>query len=157
MPHRIQLIELGLFHIIQGAILASVFAWNGTKAIFLALTESDWTRMMGPHGVAAVCILAVSILWATLVTYIVKAERRAARFHVESIGLYRENAESLKEMIYEQFKASGIVAKSNDLVAQSNLKVEHAINSMSNSITHLTIKVTEKCPNAQLLEDLKKK
>jgi flagellar biosynthesis component FlhA len=106
---------------------------EGTSLFFLSVfafvTETDWQRITGPHGVAFVAIAAVIVLWGSGIRdkallrketeeREIREEKRREKEesarearHAESIKLQRENAEKLIGITVENIKAAGHVTQ----------------------------------------------
>jgi hypothetical protein len=99
---------------------------------FLAIiSETDWSRITGPHGVAFVAIAAVIVLWASGIRKDKREDERRTKEenaregrHSESIAIQKDNAEKLVALTVENIKACGHVTQ--------------AIHSMDRTIQQLT-------------------
>ena len=50
--------------IIQGFLWGFLALYNGTLYVVGIISDADWARMTGPHGVAFIAVAAVIVLWA---------------------------------------------------------------------------------------------
>ena len=86
-------------------------------SFFAIISETDWQRITGPHGVAFVAIAAVIVLWVSGMRKDkrederrVKEEQNREKRHSESLLMQGENAKRLMELTVEGIKAQGMVA-----------------------------------------------
>lgn len=117
MIHPISAIPKFVCHLIEGSIL--------TGGMLAIISDQDWQRMTGPHGVAFIAVLAVIVLWANGLrkekaeisrrqAEEIRAEaRRVAdeaaleKRHTETMTMQRENADKLMQLTVESIKAQG--------------------------------------------------
>ena len=129
-------------HIVEGLCLGALAVWQGGAATITALTESDWSKLTGPHGVAFAAVIAVIVLWAALLAYISKSrkEELAARKvedearerrHTELVTTQKAHAEKLIELTSQSITA--------------NINGTHAVGTLSKSIEAMAEQV-KKCP-----------
>jgi heme exporter protein D len=141
MPHRI-IPPTWFLHTVEGISLSAL-------SFIAFISEQDWSRMLGPHGVAVVAILAVVALWVSGIkeksamkkdieareareeARRTKEEESREKRHAESIHLQTANSDKLLTITAENIKAQALVTA--------------AISSMDRSIQDLTEKIS-KCP-----------
>jgi heme exporter protein D len=119
MPHRIAT-PSWLLHTVEGISLSAL-------SFVAFISEQDWSRMLGPHGVAVVAILAVVALWVSGIkeksamkkdieareareeARRTKEEESREKRHNESIQLQTANSDKLLEITAENIKAQAKV------------------------------------------------
>jgi len=125
MPHRFEQLS-PLVYLIEAALLGLAAGYKVAEATCLALTEQDWSKLLGPQGFTVGLIFAVIVLWGNgIVRERNETKRRekeeASREarHRETLGLQRENSEKLMQLSVEAIKAKGMmVAAFNNLVEE---------------------------------------
>jgi len=128
-------------HIAEGTVLTSLAVWQGAQSFYLGLTESDWSKLTGPHGVAFAAVIAVIVLWAALLAYISKSrkEELAARTvedaarerrHIELMNTQTAHAEKLIELTSQSITA--------------NINGTHAIETLSRNMQCLTMEIKDR-------------
>lgn len=81
--------------IIQGFLWGFLALYNGSMYILGVISETDWNRITGPHGVAFIAIVAVAVLWANgLATRKAEDKRRTSEAEAAS----NSRAELLKAL-----------------------------------------------------------
>ncbi len=108
-------------NIVEGSILSML-------SVFAIISETDWQRVTGPHGVAFVAIAAVIVLWGSGIRdknrlrketearenreeeRRIREEANREKRHAESLLMQGENAKRLMELTVEGIKAQGMVA-----------------------------------------------
>ena len=63
MPHRI-ISSIHAHDVLQGVLWSFLAAYNGAMYFIGLISDADWNRMTGPHGVAFIAVAAVIVLWA---------------------------------------------------------------------------------------------
>ena len=63
MPYRI-ISSIHAHDILQGCLWMFLAMYNGTMYFIGLISDADWNRMTGPHGVAFIAVAAVIVLWA---------------------------------------------------------------------------------------------
>ncbi len=114
-------------HAIEGTMLL-IFS------VVALISEQDWGRLLGPHGVAVAALMAVVALWLgnirdkrilreDLESRERREENRRAveeasreKRHTESIRIQRENADKLIALTVENIKAAAHVTASIESV-----------------------------------------
>ena len=117
MPHRLFNDTFPFATIFEAIILGLGAGYKIGESIYLAISEQDWQRLLGPQGFTVGLILAVLVLWGNGVVREKKERKRRedeeksreAR-HKESIGLQRENSEKLMAITVESIMAKGMMA-----------------------------------------------
>jgi hypothetical protein len=62
----------------QGMLWGILAVYNGAATFIAIITEADWNRITGPHGVAFISVIAVIILWSNgIMTRKAEDKRRA--------------------------------------------------------------------------------
>jgi hypothetical protein len=125
MPHRFEQLS-PLVYLVEAALLGLAAGYKVAEATCLALTEQDWSKLLGPQGFTVGLIFAVIVLWGNgIVRERNETKRRekeeASREarHRETLGLQRENSEKLMQLSVEAIKAKGMmVAAFNNLVEE---------------------------------------
>jgi hypothetical protein len=132
MPHRIPLVTNTVSFFIELITLGLLTIWQGVETVGSIISEQDWNRITGPHGVAFIACAACMILWGSSVARDRKEDRRRRaedeareRRHAETIKLQSDNAESLKALTVEN--------------AKTNMRVANAIHSLDQSIKTLVL------------------
>jgi len=130
MPIRYIIQSQTFQNILEGSLLSAL-------SVFAIISETDWSRITGPHGVAFVAIAAVIVLWASGMRKDKREDERRAKEessrearHAESIRLQKENADKLIEITVENIRAAG--------------KVTQAITSMDRTIQHLSNELSDR-------------
>jgi len=134
--------------ILEGILLCGLAIWKTSSAVFLAIAEHDWNRLLGPQGFTVGLIFAVVVLWSNGVLDRRAKEKRdaiaqdkedqrrekeeAAREnrHAQLVGTNKENAESLKVLTVESIKAQA--------------KATHAVETMDKNIQRLTVELADR-------------
>jgi hypothetical protein len=119
MPHPLILAPSWLYHTAE----ASVLAMAGTSLAIIS--EQDWNRMTGPHGVAFIAVAAVIVLWANgLRKERLEQKRRdeealrhearrqedeanREKRHKEAMSMQSANADRIMDITVESIKAQG--------------------------------------------------
>ena len=123
MTHRIEQLA-PLAYMVEAALLGLAAGYKVTEAACLALTEQDWSNLLGPQGFTVWLIFAVIVLWGNgIVRERNETKRRekeeASREarHRETLALQRENSEKLMSLSVEGIKAKGLMVSAfNNLV-----------------------------------------
>ena len=104
MPHRIVTQNCGT--LLEALLLGIASVYQITSSAVVALTEQDWTRLMGPQGFTVGLLLAVVVLWGNGVCNRKaelkrreQEEKAREKRHVETIGLQRDNSEKITRVI----------------------------------------------------------
>jgi hypothetical protein len=130
MPIRYIIQSQTFQNILEGSMLSML-------SIVAIISEADWARILGPHGVAVCAILGLAIVWGSGLRKDKREDERRAKEessrearHAESIRLQKENADKLIEITVENIKAAG--------------KVTQAITSMDRTIQHLSNELSDR-------------
>lgn len=142
MPHRIHYISTLCSHIIEGAILAGLAIIQGAGWIASLLTESDWERMTGAHGVAFVSTIAAIVLWGTFIATMrrvrLDALEREVRERKDRKERFDELRESNEHVVNRLIK---ITEDSHSVIlasSRTDMKVAESIHALETQIQHLT-------------------
>jgi hypothetical protein len=136
MPHRFEQLS-PLVYLIEAALLGLAAGYKVAEATCLALTEQDWSKLLGPQGFTVGLILAVIVLWGNGIARERNETKRREKEesnetkrrekeeasrearHRETLALQRENSEKLMNLSVEAIKAKGMmVAAFNNLVEE---------------------------------------
>jgi hypothetical protein len=125
MPHRFEQLS-PLVYLIEAALLGLAAGYKVAEATCLALTEQDWSKLLGPQGFTVGLILAVIVLWGNGIARERNETKRREKEeasrearHKETLRLQRENSEKLMNLSVEAIKAKGMmVAAFNNLVEE---------------------------------------
>jgi hypothetical protein len=125
MPHRFEQLS-PLVYLIEAALLGLAAGYKVAEATCLALTEQDWSKLLGPQGFTVGLILAVIVLWGNGIARERNETKRREKEeasrearHKETLRLQRENSEKLMNLSVEAIKAKGMmVAAFNTLVEE---------------------------------------
>jgi hypothetical protein len=125
MPHRFEQLS-PLVYLVEAALLGLAAGYKVAEATCLALTEQDWSKLLGPQGFTVGLILAVIVLWGNGIARERNETKRREKEeasrearHKETIRLQRENSEKLMNLSVEAIKAKGMmVAAFNTLVEE---------------------------------------
>jgi hypothetical protein len=125
MPHRFEQLS-PLVYLVEAALLGLAAGYKVAEATCLALTEQDWSTLLGPQGFTVGLILAVIVLWGNGIARERNETKRREKEeasrearHRETLGLQRENSEKLMQLSVEAIKAKGMmVAAFNNLVEE---------------------------------------
>jgi len=104
---------------LEGSILGFIAMFNGTVAVTEAITDKDWLRLTGQHGVIFVLTVVGLAFWAKSIRdekSRAKEDEARERRHMESLDasekhfqmlttMNKQNAEDLKEVSIESIKA----------------------------------------------------
>jgi FtsZ-interacting cell division protein ZipA len=144
MPHRI-IPPTWFLHAVEGISLSAL-------SFIAFISEQDWSRMLGPHGVAVVAILAVVALWVSGIkeksamkkdieareareeARRTKEEESREKRHNESIQLQTTNSDKLVALTVENIKAQALTTA--------------ALASVDRSLQDLAEQIS-KCPGKQ--------
>ena len=148
MPHRIITMSIPPNTILEGILICGLALWKTSSAVFLAIADQDWSRLLGPQGFTVGLIFAVVVLWSNgildrrakekrdAVAQIKEDERREKeesareKRHADLVSTNKENADSLKALTVESIKAQG--------------KATHAVETMDRNIQRLTVELSER-------------
>jgi hypothetical protein len=125
MPHRFEQLS-PLVYLVEAALLGLAAGYKVAEATCLALTEQDWSKLLGPQGFTVGLILAVIVLWGNGIARERNETKRREKEeasrearHKETLSLQRENSEKLMNLSVEAIKAKGMmVAAFNNLVEE---------------------------------------
>ena len=125
MPHRFEQLS-PLVYLVEAALLGIAAGYKVAEATCLALTEQDWSKLLGPQGFTVGLILAVIVLWGNGIARERNETKRREKEeasrearHKETLRLQRENSEKLMNLSVEAIKAKGMmVAAFNNLVEE---------------------------------------
>jgi hypothetical protein len=125
MPHRFEQLS-PLVYLVEAALLGLAAGYKVAEATCLALTEQDWSKLLGPQGFTVGLILAVIVLWGNGIARERNETKRREKEeasrearHKETLRLQRENSEKLMNLSVEAIKAKGMmVAAFNTLVEE---------------------------------------
>lgn len=145
MPHRIHLANMALDQLIVGIIYVGALCNQAALAVMDFFSERDWDRLMGPHGLAVACLIALVIQWNTGRVAERNKDRRANEDreaanrrhiadaatmderHKETITMQERNAEKLADLTAESIKASMIVTTTCADLRRSNDELKAVI------------------------------
>lgn len=124
MPQRLLDLPPMFIHTIEAVLLGALLGWNGFWYHASLISDADWNKLTGPHGVAFLAVCAVIVLWANKVlTDRHRAkdlaiqdqkedirreieERNKEKRHAESLAASRDYADSIKALAVESMKVS---------------------------------------------------
>ena len=151
MPHRLAPIPELFITIVSGVALGFLGIVESMRGLIVAITENDWTRLLGPSGLAVAAVLAVIVLWGTLATFFVSFAKRTTANHKETVVIQRENASALKELVVEGIKAHAKMSHACEKMHEglSNLNKSVIANTLATDAAVAAAK--RSCPNADLL------
>lgn len=127
MPHRLHDMTSFLVHAIEAVILGIALGWNWFCYQAAIISDEDWSKITGPHGVAFIAVCAVVVLWFNKLTgeksrskelaaqMEREDERREAeernkeKRHEENLAASREYAEGMKALAVESMKTTIVV------------------------------------------------
>ena len=116
--------------------------WQGIEAVVATISDSDYSKMTGPHGVAFVSVIAVIVLWGALLAYISRTNKREEARRKEELEARKIEDEARERRHVELMTTQGHNAqKLIDLTAQSiaaNMNGTHAIQMLSHDIQTMT-------------------
>ena len=147
MTHRIEQLA-PLAYMVEAALLGLAAGYKVTEAACLALTEQDWSKLLGPQGFTVGLIFAVIVLWGNgIVRERNETKRRekeeASREarHRETLALQRENSEKLMSLSVEGIKAKGMMVSAfNNLVDELEGR---PCSAFKNSLTRIEVDTPE--------------
>lgn len=124
----------------QGALLTFLALYNGAAAVVGVITETDWNRMTGPHGVAFIAVIAVIGLWVDR-----KVEKRGEqkRRDKEDEAKEKRNQDLIDALKQLTESNHGLTERAITTIAESKA----AIITLDRNIQRLTIEVSDKIPN----------
>ena len=100
--------------ILQGCLWGILAIYNGAAAMLAVISEADWERITGPHGVAFIAVVAVVVLWANgIATRKAEDKRRA-----EEIASANASRAELLKALNESIESN------NDLTKQCIRAIE---------------------------------
>jgi hypothetical protein len=124
MPHRLLELPPVFLHTVEGVILGLALGWNAMSYYAQILSERDWQRMTGPHGVAFIAVVAAVVLWLNKISSDkarskelaeqdakedlrrVAEELNKEKRHAETLAASREYADSMKALAVESMKVA---------------------------------------------------
>ena len=124
MPHRLLELPPVFLHSIEAIILGLALGWNTMSYYAQIISERDWQRMTGPHGVAFIAVVAAVVLWLNKISSdksrakelseqdSKEDKRREAeelnkeKRHAETLAASHEYAESMKALAVESMKVT---------------------------------------------------
>lgn len=117
MPHRLFVhLDTAVSQFIEGTILLLAGIGTGCNYLIAILSEEDWSKLTGPHGVAFLAVIAVIVLWGNGIRREKQEEKRRVdeeirreRRHTETLNLQRENSNKLIELTGESIKSNAYV------------------------------------------------
>ena len=117
MPYRIPFLTAAVSFVTEAALLSYLAIQNGLNLAASLISDEDWQRISGPHGVAFISVVAVIVLWVNGLrreknedSRRVREEVRREARHAETIVLQRENSAKLIDLTIQSIKAQGAVA-----------------------------------------------
>lgn len=132
MPHR--LLQPAFTNLVEGLVLTFLATFNGTVALLEMISEGDWTRINGPHGVAFIAVCAVIVLWLRSVTKEKNEDKRRTREEMsrearnaELLAALKESNESNKSLTVESIVAQG---KSAQAIGRMERTIQHQTNEL---------------------------
>jgi hypothetical protein len=147
MPHRFDQFA-PLAYMLEATLLGLAAGYKVAETTMLALTDQDWSKLLGPQGFTVGLIFAVIVLWGNgIVRERNETKRRekeeASRDarHKETLGLQRENSEKLMNLSVESIKAKGLMVSAfNNLVDELEGR---PCSAFKNSLTRIEIEKPE--------------
>ena len=133
MPHRIPLVTQTLGFIFEAIALGFLTVWQGLSAIASLISNEDWDRITGPHGVAFVACAACLVLWLNAVNRDRKEDKRRI---AEDAAKERRHEDSIRALNLYSEKVMGIAVDT----AKTNMHVAEAIKSLDSTIKKLVLK-----------------
>jgi len=111
MPHRAIAYNFAC-HLFEFLGLGFLLAWQGFSAGLALISDADWAKITGPHGLVFVLIIGLCVVWAKSCRDDVSRERR----HKETLAAQEEHfaallelnsktAEDLKDLTIQSIKA----------------------------------------------------
>ena len=85
--------------VIQGILWGMLALYNGASALLAVITEADWNRALGPHGVAFLAVIAVVVLWGNGIATRKAEDKRRAEEIASANASRAELLSALKESI----------------------------------------------------------
>lgn len=119
--------------------LAAVTVYQGIAYIGGIISDEDWSKITGPHGLVFVLIIGLLTLWIKSQRNDVATERR----HKEALSAQKENFELLMEM--NTTNADGLKALTVESI-KANMRCIGAIESMDKNIQRLTVEMEDRLP-----------
>jgi hypothetical protein len=123
--------------ILQGCLWGILAIYNGASALIAVISEADWNRITGPHGVAFIAVVAVVVLWANGIATRKAEDKRRAEEIASANAARAELLKALKESI----------DSNNDLTKQCIRAIEcqkAATQAMDKTIQHHTTFLADK-------------
>lgn len=138
MPHRLlpafQYLVLGVIDVVSIGFIAAAGMFDSTM---MAITDTDWDRLIGPHGFTVGLILAVVALWATAMRRETCENKRREseetareKRHQDSIRMQRDNANDLKSITVESIKAQMLTASALSDLKEASEKTSISIDNL---------------------------
>jgi predicted nucleic acid-binding Zn-ribbon protein len=111
-------------YLLEGAILLGLLGWNYFCYVASVLSDEDWGKLTGPHGVAFAAVVAVIVLWTNklmsereakkealrreLKEDNIRAEQEAARDvrHKEALATSEAHAETMREFLVKSLEVN---------------------------------------------------
>jgi len=111
MPHRAFAHNVAC-HLFEVIGLAFLLAWQGFSAGLAIISDADWAKITGPHGLVFVLIIGLCVVWAKSCRDDVARERRhketlvAQEEHFAALlSLNSKTAQDLKDLTIQSIKA----------------------------------------------------
>lgn len=138
MPHRLLDLPPVLLHTLEAIVLGLALGWNGAMYLIALISESDWQRITGPHGVAFIAVIAVVVLWlnklssdkARVKERAIIEEKEDARRLAEEAARELRHAESLKASREYAFQMQSLAVESMKVT----MKVDHTLTELTKQL-----------------------
>jgi uncharacterized membrane protein YcjF (UPF0283 family) len=151
MPHRLIDLPPVLMHTLEAVILGLALGWNGAAYLIALISESDWQRLTGPHGVAFIAVVAVVVLWLNKLSSD-KARAKELATIEKKEDARRMAEEAARELRHaESLKASGEYAHSMKALAVESMKVSMRVD---HTLGKLIQALSKRPCQGSLLKDL---
>lgn len=134
MPLRLLVIPQFLCNAVEAVILGAALGWNTFWLHASLISDDDWAKITGPHGVAFIAVVAVIVLW---INKIGADKTRASELaeHDRKEDVRREQEEIAKEKRHqENLKSTKAYAEEMQKLAVESMKVtmkvEHTLSKL---------------------------
>ena len=134
MPHRLALTTGE--SLLAGIFYCAALIQQGLAALLDFFSEKDWDRLLGPHGVAVVCLIALVVQWNTGRVAERNRDRRAnvdrqatEDRHKETVALMASNADKLAALNVESIKAIMLMKHSSDTLVHATERLHSTLES----------------------------
>jgi len=138
MPPRLTDIAI---HAAEGIALGLLALYNGTRYVAGLISDEDWQKITGPHGVAFLAVTACIVLWLNGLRREKIEEKRRSREeaarearHAENIAVQREAKDEVKALVVECVKSNAMVTAAITSIDKNNQRLTVEIENLKDAV-----------------------